>query len=181
MSKLLKYNGIIFDDYVVGEDGVWSQICSECYEKYAETLNENAEIELEGDGVCGIKNCWNNNWDNQETVFYIDFDDDHIDFMRGVDDSPPVMVVGFNEFGEPETVVDFVSNMKEAELKDNQIYRKQYAITNFLKCYKVDDAYYYEGEEYKIGDQIIRKEEPSEEPNDVDEEELLDPDVEKED
>lgn len=61
---MLKYKGIVFDDYTIGEYGVWSQVCDECARKHSMPRNL---LDENGGGICGVKGCWN------EADNYIDF------------------------------------------------------------------------------------------------------------
>lgn len=67
MSKVLKYKGIVFDDYViVSESDAWSQICSGCAKK----LNIPPimlDSHLGAEYICGVEGCEN------EADYYIDF------------------------------------------------------------------------------------------------------------
>jgi len=63
----MDYKGIIFDDYVKDEHGVWSQICPACLKKYGEKL-ASVGVDNFGDGICGVKGC-----NSDEQTVYIDF------------------------------------------------------------------------------------------------------------
>lgn len=55
---------LAFDDYTNGEEGVWTQICKDCVEKY--NIDKKYLDEC-GSGICGVKGC------NNEADFYLDF------------------------------------------------------------------------------------------------------------
>ena len=63
---MLKHRGITFDDYVVENNGVWTQICTTCAEKH-----HIATARLSGgasnESICGVAGCEN------EANFYLDF------------------------------------------------------------------------------------------------------------
>jgi hypothetical protein len=60
----LIYNGIVFEDFVVGDYGLWSQICDSCI---SEHQIDGAFLDDVGSGLCGVKGCDN------ESDNYIDF------------------------------------------------------------------------------------------------------------
>jgi hypothetical protein len=59
------YKHTYFDDFVIDEYGIWSQICSKCVEKHFKN-HRVADIAM-GGLICGVENCEN------EADFYIDF------------------------------------------------------------------------------------------------------------
>lgn len=74
---MLKYKGIVFDDYTSDEYGTWSQVCAECIKKYSipkELLYDSGEM------FCGVKGCWNRA-DN-----YIDFPEGEFEIEEGEED-----------------------------------------------------------------------------------------------
>ena len=60
----LIYNGIVFDDFVVGDYGLWSQICDSCISTHQIGV---AILDDAGSGICGVKGC------GEESDNYIDF------------------------------------------------------------------------------------------------------------
>lgn len=65
MSKLTIKN---FDDVVNGDEGKWSQICSECAHKFRLTDNSFNISDIPTDSsICGVKDC------NNIAEYYIDF------------------------------------------------------------------------------------------------------------
>lgn len=63
-SNNLTVNGIVFDDFVNSNEGVWSQICDSCVKKY--DLHE-CQLDQFGSGICGVQGCSN------DSDHYIDF------------------------------------------------------------------------------------------------------------
>lgn len=84
MSKMLKYKGILFDDYATDEYGTWSSMCKKCQEKYKNILS-NKEIDNgSGGGVCGVCGCVESEWENDDVeVEYIDFKDGEFEIVEG--------------------------------------------------------------------------------------------------
>lgn len=69
-----------------------------------------------------------------------------------------IMVVGYNSYDEDKDltyIIDFVDTVEEAEAKEDILYHEEWVYTDFLDCYYEDGKYYFEGEEYKIGDVLL--------------------------
>lgn len=60
----LIYNGIVFDDFADGDDGLWSQICDSCI---SEHQIDDALLDDVSSGMCGVKGC------GYGSTHYIDF------------------------------------------------------------------------------------------------------------
>lgn len=71
-----------------------------------------------------------------------------------IENNIKIMVVGYNEHGENETVLDFVNTHEEAEAKDD-FYHNSFRYTDFIECIYEDGIYIFEEVEYKIGDRLI--------------------------
>ena len=63
----LIYNGIVFDDFVGGDDGLWSQICENCLFSLSDGQIKAEFVDDCGSGICGVKGC------DYESTHYIDF------------------------------------------------------------------------------------------------------------
>ena len=61
----LIYNGIVFEDFVVGDYGLWSQICDSCMSEHQ--INGSFLDDVVDYSICGVKGCDN------ESDNYIDF------------------------------------------------------------------------------------------------------------
>ena len=77
--KLLKWNGILFDDYsrydhCDGTGNYWSQVSEKAVQKYS---IDKKYLEKYGHGICGILG------HNEESDYYIDFPIDEIEFVEG--------------------------------------------------------------------------------------------------
>lgn len=71
---MLKYKGIVFDDYTSGEYGTWSQVCVECAKKHKMPKNL---LDESGDGICGVEGCEN------EADYYIDLPERELEIEEG--------------------------------------------------------------------------------------------------
>ena len=75
-NMIYAYKGkrITFDDWVKDQEGIWTQICTNCLVKYNGTLDVKA-TKFPGDGeVCGVKGC------NGEADYYLDFEENKVTF-----------------------------------------------------------------------------------------------------
>ena len=64
-----------------------------------------------------------------------------------------IMVLGYNDYDEDETVIDFVNTVEEAEDKDD-LYHHSYRFVDFIECVEEEGKHFYEEIEYRIGDKI---------------------------
>jgi len=72
---MLRYKGIIFDDYATDEYGTWSSICKSCAEKHKDILGDK-ELEFDALAGCGVCGCSISSWEDENAeVSYIDFKD----------------------------------------------------------------------------------------------------------
>lgn len=69
MAKLLKYKGIVFDDYVQDFEwkNCWAEICDKCFAKYKDKF-EKFDTAGSGIGCCGVKGCT-----SESAGIYVDF------------------------------------------------------------------------------------------------------------
>ena len=61
-------NGINFDDWTKGDDGIWSQVCKSCAKTYS--ISKKLLSECSGEPICGVEGC------NNTADYYIDFEED---------------------------------------------------------------------------------------------------------
>lgn len=61
----MEYLSVIFDDFVIEDEGNWSQICEKCFSIYF-TNHEVTEIPI-ANLICGVEGCQN------EADYYLDF------------------------------------------------------------------------------------------------------------
>lgn len=81
--KLLKYKGIIFDEFVENEDGhYWAEICVECVEKYYDLIIDDIDDGGTARGVCSVKGCWNSGDSCEVMHYYIDFKPEYIEWVE---------------------------------------------------------------------------------------------------
>jgi hypothetical protein len=77
MFGLLKWNGILFDDYGYfaggGKGNFWSQVSEEDVQKYG---IDRHYLDEAGQGICGIQG------HSEEADYYIDFPMDEIEFVK---------------------------------------------------------------------------------------------------
>ena len=60
------HENVVWDDIEYGAEGLWSQVCPKCAERYE--LDSNMLSDHPSDSVtCGVKGCWN------KAAYYIDF------------------------------------------------------------------------------------------------------------
>lgn len=71
---MLKYRGILFDDYATDEHGTWSSICKGCAEENKDII-EAKELDFDALSVCGVCGCSVSSWEDENAeVSYIDFE-----------------------------------------------------------------------------------------------------------
>lgn len=81
--KLLKYKGILFDDWEEEPDGsIWAEICSECAEKYKDVLTNELDNGGTACGSCSVYECENTGEDSESLHYYIDFDITQVEFIN---------------------------------------------------------------------------------------------------
>ena len=79
--KVLKYKGIIFDEYTQNEDGTyWAEICQGCVEKHWELVKDVIDEGGTARGCCSVKGCYNNGDNEEKMHFYIDFNPEFVSF-----------------------------------------------------------------------------------------------------
>ena len=78
MAKLLKYRGILFDDWTDDFCDYWAEICAECAEKYDNLINNELKRGC-ACGFCSVAGCTNN--DSNTTHYYIDFDMRYVEII----------------------------------------------------------------------------------------------------
>lgn len=66
--NMLEYKGVVFDDFVESDYGVWSQICDSCVNKHG--ISQSVLSTYSGSGICDVKGCEN------EADYYIEFPND---------------------------------------------------------------------------------------------------------
>ena len=87
MMKVLKYKGILFDDYEQNEDGnYWAEICQECVEKYWDLINDVIDDGGTARCCCSVKGCFNDGNDEEKMHYYIDFKSEFIRFVEVSED-----------------------------------------------------------------------------------------------
>ena len=85
--KLLKYKGLIFDDYAQNEDGTyWAEICEKCVKKYWEKIKDDIDDGGTARGYCSVQGCCNDGNDEMILHYYIDFKTEHVSFEEVSDD-----------------------------------------------------------------------------------------------
>ena len=63
----LKYKGVLFDEWVEDEYGIWVTICPECVDEYIDDFFD--ELESHGSGCCSVKECLNEDNDEAEMKY----------------------------------------------------------------------------------------------------------------
>ena len=77
-GQLLKYRGIVFDEWTEGEDGIWAAICPDCRKKYS--VESFSELDNCGSGCCSVQGC-NQDASMEIDMRYIDFDSNLIEII----------------------------------------------------------------------------------------------------
>lgn len=84
------------DDYTVGDEGTWTQLCSQCVCTYG--IDESRLSEMSSnDGTCGVKGCM------QESVYYYDL----------VDNEQPLKNMHYDQLALFDTFVQFQKHGRE--------------------------------------------------------------------
>lgn len=81
--KLLKYKGIVFDEWVDDEEtGLWAEMCQGCAERHHDKVA--AEIDDGGTarGCCSVRGCFNDGSDDEKNHYYIDFKPEYVSFVE---------------------------------------------------------------------------------------------------
>ena len=85
--KVLKYKGIVFDDFDENDDGTyWAEICQECVEKYWDKVKDDIDEGGTARGCCSIKGCCNTGEREDKMHYYIDFKPDFVIFEEVTED-----------------------------------------------------------------------------------------------
>jgi len=84
--KLLKYKGIIFDDWAENEDGsIWAEMCAECAEQYKNILTNELDDGGTARGSCSVYGCNHTGEDNETAHYYVDFNMEYVEFIEEED------------------------------------------------------------------------------------------------
>ncbi len=81
MSKMLKYKGIVFDDFTQDEYGTWATMCEKCADKY-ESVLPFQKVSFDGGGVCGVCGCSESDELSEIEIGYIDFEEGEFEIVE---------------------------------------------------------------------------------------------------
>lgn len=71
--KVLRYKGIIFDDWARDNHGLWAEMCAECAAKYEKTVADDLDDGTAAAGICSVYGCGNRGTRDDKKHYYIDF------------------------------------------------------------------------------------------------------------
>jgi hypothetical protein len=60
----MEYSLVIFDDFIIEDEGNWSQICDKCFLKH---FSSHSVTNIPNSLICGVEGCQN------EADYYLDF------------------------------------------------------------------------------------------------------------
>ena len=106
--KVLKYKGIIFDEWTKDENRYWAMICPNCLKQYEDRID--LEIDSSGTGCCSVRGCWQDD-DNEIDMKYLDFD------INGVEIIEETLEELIDKLKEREMTLDGISH--EIEYREN--------------------------------------------------------------
>ena len=87
----LSYKGILFDEWVEDEYGIWTTICPDCINKYYDSIA--SELESHGSGCCSVKDCKNEDNDDVDMKYLNIKDNDIIIFDDDIFTMTPILSI----------------------------------------------------------------------------------------